>query len=441
MKRLWRLLAVWGLLILLIEGTSFLLLGAIALRGGHASTYLRALLPHPALSRHVNEIPPEAFSLLGDRGHIGHGGKDVGYGGKHAGIFEWYPLVGHYRSILPDGTARQQPTFQSNELVVYLLGGSAVEGGGTGHDLHAYLQDYLHARLGEGYEVHVINEGVAGYMSTQELVLLQTKILPFGNPHYVVAVDGYNDWLATMYNLLSDLKGKTGVTETVWPRTELSWFYYWFEQWHARQALETLPGASAQFLRVLSQQVFARTYTGWLVNHLRNWVTVVWLPKLGVRDPTMHALSAAYEHMPEVPRERAELQAINAKMMAETCRVRDCRFLWVLQPILPCRGEARTVEEARFFQARPPAYWQSLERYYQDLREVVEADRGFWGERFLDLSCPAPDVAGSFFTDTVHWTDAGARRTAEYVAALILDDLDHGPRPQASGGVTRTASR
>ncbi|HBQ37448.1 MAG TPA: hypothetical protein DD714_00290 [Candidatus Omnitrophica bacterium] len=441
MKRLWHLLAVWCLLILVMEGGSCLLLGAIALRGGHVSTYFTSLLPHPALSRRLREIPPEVFALLSDRGHVGYGGKDVGYGGKNAGIFEWYPLVGHYRSILPDGTPRQQPAFGSNELVVYLLGGSAVEGGGSSKDLHAYLQAYLQTRLGDRYDVRVINEGVAGYMSTQEMVLLQTKIIPFGNPHYVVAVDGYNDWLATTYNLLNDLKGKTGVTETVWPRAELSWFYYWFEQWQARKALETLPGASAQFLRVLSQQVFARTYTGWLANHLRNWLTVVWLPRHGVRDPTMSALLAAYEHMPDVPRERAELHAINARMMAEACRVRDCRFLWVLQPILPCRGEARTAEERHFFNARPPAYWQSLERYYQDLRAVVRAEDGFWGPRFLDLSCPAPDVTGSFFTDTVHWTEAGANRIAEYAAALILADLEAGGPRQAASVIARTASR
>ncbi|OGX49103.1 MAG: hypothetical protein A3G88_06340 [Omnitrophica WOR_2 bacterium RIFCSPLOWO2_12_FULL_63_16] len=115
--------------------------------------------------------------------------------------------------------------------------------------------------------------------------------------------------------------------------------------------------------------------------------------------------------------------------------------VWCLLPILPCRGEARTAEETRFFNARPPAYWQSLERYYQDLRAVVRAEDGFWGPRFLDLSCPAPDVTGSFFTDTVHWTEAGANRIAEYAAALILADLEAGGPRQAASVIARTASR
>lgn len=53
------------------------------------------------------------------------------------------------------------------------------------------------------------------------MVLLQTKILPFGNPHHVIAVDGYNDWLVTVYNMLCHSQEKAGVTEEMWPWAEL----------------------------------------------------------------------------------------------------------------------------------------------------------------------------------------------------------------------------
>lgn len=125
-----------------------------------------------------------------------------------------------------------------------------VEQGG----IRSSLQSYLEAELGDRYQVHVINEGVGGFLSTQEMVLLQTKILPFGNPHYVVAIDGYNDWLSTMVNLLHDFKGKSGVTDVMWPKPELSWFHDWFEQWRGRNEIQTVSGASRQLAVVISKK-------------------------------------------------------------------------------------------------------------------------------------------------------------------------------------------
>lgn len=81
-------------------------------------------------------------------------------------------------------------------------------------------------------------------------------------------------------------------------------------------------------------------------------------------------------------------------------------------------------EERRSYASRPPVYWQSLERYYQDIREMVKEDTEFWSHRFLDLSALPPDVAGPFFGDTVHLTDVGEDQTAKHLATLILTDLD-----------------
>ncbi len=406
--KIFRLLLGCVVAVLVIEGMSFLALGAIALRGGHASTYFKALLPHPAVSRHVGEVAGWTFNLLTREGHIG-------YGSKVRTEFEWHPLLGHYGHRLPkDGSLRRVPTGDPNELVVYVLGGSVVEANGITTNLQHRLQETLPDR-----EVTVINEGVGGFMSTQEMVLLMTKILPFHAPQYVIAVDGYNDWLATTYNLLNHFKEKTGITEEMWPHAELSWFYYWFEEWQARKAIDTISGASLHLAGLVSKRVLVHTYTGWFLNHLRNWVYY----RVQGRDPHVYASWAQYEQTPTLPRQRAELNAINEKMMAEACQARDCRFFWVLQPGLPYRGEAMTAEEQGYYDSRPSAYWQSLDHYYRDVQALAKDDP-FWASRFLDLSRPVPDIAGSFFVDTVHLTDAGSDRTAEYLAALILADIE-----------------
>ena len=419
MRTLTRVLVACVLVVVVLEGLSFLTLGMLARRGGYASTYFGALLPHPAISRRAAEVALEVFKLVKQE-------RRVRYQGDLHGAFEWHPLLSYYRPIFPDGTLRARPTFSPNELVVYLLGGSVVEAGGIARHLEADLQ----AQLKDRYEVRVINEGVGGYISTQEMVLLETKILPFGNPHYVIAVDGYNDWLATVYNLLSHAKERAGVTDDLWPQAELSWFYYWFDEWSGRKAINTIPGVFAQLVGVSARQVLPRTYTGWLVNHLRNWAQIMLLPKFGIRDPGVTgAWGAEFDRTPQLPRARAELQVLNARMMAEASRARGARFFWALQPSLSYRagpsyrGEAITYQERLPYLLRPSVYWQSLEHYYQDIREVVQEDPEFWSHRFLDLSTPPTDAAGPFFNDTVHLTDVGEDYTAKSLATLILMDL------------------
>lgn len=413
------------LAVVMLEAVSFLVLGAIALRGGHASTYFKALLPHPVVSPRLKEVADSEEYYLMQREW------DLGFGAQtYRKWFGWHPLLGHYGYFHQDGTPRRRPTFKPHELVVYLLGGSVVEAGGIATN----LQRDLEAKLKDRYEVRVINEGVGGFMSTQELVLLTSKIVPFGNPHYVIAIDGYNDWLSTMINLLHDLKGKSGVTDVMWPKPELSWFHNWFDQWRDRAEIETVAGAFRKLAGVVSKRILVRTYTGWLLSHLRNWTYYALLK----HDTRAYASWTEYEQTPLLPRERAKLQVINEKMMAEVSRVRGAQFFWVLQPALPCRGNAMTMEERQYYASRPAAFWQSLERYNQDVRGIVKEDTGYQASRFfLDLSC-LPPYKDPLFIDVVHLSDAGQARVAESLAAVILTDLAK-RSPFLKSGLTSTA--
>lgn len=77
------------------------------------------------------------------------------------------------------------------QLRVAVLGGSSVFFGLTDErTVPAYLASALHRRTGA--EVIAINGGILGGNSTQELVLLQTRILDLA-PDVVVVLDGFND--------------------------------------------------------------------------------------------------------------------------------------------------------------------------------------------------------------------------------------------------------
>ena len=89
--------------------------------------------------------------------------------------------------------------FRSKELIepkppevfrVFILGGSTVEGGLNDRWT---IDTYLGQELKKYYQgVEVINAGIVGYTSQEELALLQTKILDL-QPDLVVIFDGRND--------------------------------------------------------------------------------------------------------------------------------------------------------------------------------------------------------------------------------------------------------
>jgi lysophospholipase L1-like esterase len=97
-------------------------------------------------------------------------------------------------AISPEGfrasanEASGRPQAAAGRKLVFLLGGSTVFGLGVPGEqtVSAFLQELL------GDEYHVVNAGVTGYASTQELILTHRRLLDFG-PHRVLALTGRND--------------------------------------------------------------------------------------------------------------------------------------------------------------------------------------------------------------------------------------------------------
>lgn len=85
----------------------------------------------------------------------------------------------------PDWTREKAPGKQR----VFLLGGSVAYGWGVAGD-EGTVAARMERMLGPGFEV--LNAGVIGYASTQELILLETVLLDW-SPDAIVVLDGWND--------------------------------------------------------------------------------------------------------------------------------------------------------------------------------------------------------------------------------------------------------
>lgn len=115
-----------------------------------------------SLERHAAGVPG-AFGLSTDRYGFVHNGYDRDLGEK------------------------------GNRFVIFLLGGSTVEGVGVANDetIAAQLEAMLNSRSPDAY--WVVNAGYHGHVSYQQLGVFAGQILPRFKPDLVIALDGRND--------------------------------------------------------------------------------------------------------------------------------------------------------------------------------------------------------------------------------------------------------
>jgi hypothetical protein len=90
----------------------------------------------------------------------------------------------------------------SDKYLIFLVGGSCVEGRGSSSNattIAACLERNLNQLAGEN-RFRVVNAGMAGHVSYQEISLIEGVIIPEFKPKMVIALDGYNDgWAAVSF--------------------------------------------------------------------------------------------------------------------------------------------------------------------------------------------------------------------------------------------------
>lgn len=104
----------------------------------------------------------------------------------------------------------------ADALRLFMLGGSVVF---YGHTNETTIAGYLEAAMREAYAptpVEVVNAGVTGFISDQELVMLVTHVIDF-QPDAVIVFDGFNDFLMpTSYEQRLGYPFKFKTLETAW---------------------------------------------------------------------------------------------------------------------------------------------------------------------------------------------------------------------------------
>jgi len=88
---------------------------------------------------------------------------------------------------------------KTGTLRIAVLGGSAVFGGEVANDNLTFcgrMEERLSSEM-PGRKIEVINAGIPAYMSMQELILLENKLIEL-KPDIVIIFDGYNDCITSL---------------------------------------------------------------------------------------------------------------------------------------------------------------------------------------------------------------------------------------------------
>lgn len=250
---------------------------------------------------------------------------------------------------------------------IIMVGGSAAFGTGAQNDretIGAYLETFLQAE--------VINAGVIGHASTQELVSLITEVIDL-HPNLVITFDGFNDFYRPLevsdpkdVRLLSSING--------------------FEQIEGElQFLSQLKSPS--FLARLSRShliFFPR-----IVERLKtSRVSFLW-GKPTVPVTMSDRLSDGSIFL------AAEIYAQNLRKMHRLSIACGYRFLPIIQPV-----KQKFKPEYRVFRQLSARH---LSQAQIDVFDVADAE---W-------------ITPDFFLDTVHLNAAGSKAVAQHVADFI----------------------
>ena len=315
----------------------------------------------------------------------------------------WYPqtdMFGNRRRELP----RKQP----GEVRVFLLGGSTVWGiGATREDetIAKRLEVYLgspQAKALLGGTVHVYNEGVPGYYSKQELILLITKIIPFEQPDLVVVLDGFNDF---------------AVAATDRPRIDR----IYSEVWHWNEAqltrgidrVMTPVGAFTNAVTWITVATMRSTFFGNFLDQ-----AVLRTTKFGL-FARLFAVKRPQGYRASVLISARDYYLENVAMMKSVCDGAKVRFFWFPQPVLPLKRQKTAEEEQRY--KENANLWASLSDFYAATIKHEAVARFGKASFFHDISDSLESFQGTAYVDPFHYSPAAQDVIAKRMADAILE--------------------
>ena len=272
---------------------------------------------------------------------------------------------------------------------VFILGGSTVEGS---YNDEWRLSAHLQKDLKKTYpHVEVINAGVSGYSSDNELILLETKILDL-QPDLVVVFDGVND---IYYS-----------TSPAWQKRKDATYA------QSKTLLDSLVNAPMP-ATVLSYVVKAG------IQKVPTLTTLFRL--LFRRIPTPVFLEEVH-----VNREGINTYLDNLRLIQAILEKKMIPGVLVFQPTLgSCKNNLSEYERTivDYFKGIPTNQISEIGKVWREVGTSVKAEPSSSLVRRYDFSCIFQRSTETTYVDSVHYTPRGYEIIADEIAKLVVPIL------------------
>jgi len=318
-----------------------------------------------------------------------------------AGLPRPFPEAYVYQDLWGQLTPLAKP---KGELRVFVLGGSTMMGQGAtwaAATVPSRLEYWLRRRQppGSPWTIRVVNAGVGGYTSTQEQVLITTRLLAYAPDAFLVC-DGYNDFME------------------LWSAPNLPpfWGSYSKHLYEGFNRMQSLRGLLGQLGFLASTRLYCLALPRVLLREQRR------RQDGGGAAPGAALRDSALAHM-----ERAVwVYTLNMRSMVGVSGGHHIPLIMALQPTL-AYGKPPSERERGLLAAHEAAgnagWLPAIVSYYGRMRAAYrEAAREFPG-RVLDESELFKAERATLYGDHCHYNDAGNDKFARRLAAPVYAAL------------------
>lgn len=417
-------LLITALSLVMLEVASAGLVWGLAARDGNDHLKAQIANFHPLFRSTRYQHPEAPHRRRDDKNHFRFDPR-AGFAYHPNMPFEEGMLIGP-QGFVCNATCDELPRAKpADEYRIFVFGGSSVAGQGAGHGsrtIAAYMEQQLGALAPvPGKRVRVVNAGIGGYYSTQELARLSFEVLSY-QPDLVVFFHGNNDYRAWEYAQLNrDLYG---------PLIRPHLHSYDFELITGFQRMQSLTGSLAHLLNLTNQYFPVLHYTTVLAKHVRLFGLTARaggkVATLADSSPTAAGpggpdLSAAI-----LSTETNSLATMiaNDRSVAGIARANGFKAVLALQPCLLLPLKPLTPEEQAFLPQAPTngvPYYSLARSKYQELARANDDTVAF-----VDMAGLFETVQEHIFTDFVHYTPRGNELIASALVQHIVPMITAG---------------
>jgi len=319
----------------------------------------------------------------------------------------------------------------ANELRIFMFGGSTVAGPSSSESIPTYLEQRLRSSFGKE-DIRVINLGVGGYSSTQELTYFALEYAQY-QPDLVIFFNGYNDYLSYRYHTESDHIGR------YWPYVMANRVAYDYTIMEGLDLVARPSGAVLHALNLLGNAFPVLYYTQTLAKHVRQAVLSMNRSLRGgdagsparKNDgvPTTETRSPATDRLLTEGHNSVATYARNLRAASAIAKDMGIAALFVLQPaLIDSTGEGnaptkplltKTEKAIRLLKspyvASATAYFDAARAQFR-LRMTAETNPAVL---YCDLTALFNDVVEEVYTDEIHYNARGNQLIAGKMAAFI----------------------